>query len=177
MVTVFVAVDMLIPSPMTPIGATAIVPDMVENTYHPPQRASPPNENKSSLELLDIVNDTDVLAVTVATDDLILFAKDDLSAKLISQNCNFANNKFKHRKDKIMSNMKNNYWQNWFKAAGIRAIKTIAQSAVGMIAVGAGMHEIDWLYVGSVALAAGILSMLTSIAGLPEVTKDDETNS
>lgn len=65
------------------------------------------------------------------------------------------------------------YWKRWIKAAAIRAIKTIAQTAVGMITVGAAMSEINWLYVGSVALAAGILSLLTSVAGLPEVEKDE----
>lgn len=59
--------------------------------------------------------------------------------------------------------------KKWWKAAGIRAIKTVAQSAVGMIAVGAAISEIDWIYVVSVAVVAGIVSMLTSIAGLPEV--------
>ena len=59
--------------------------------------------------------------------------------------------------------------KQWWKAAGIRAIKTVAQSAVGMIAVGAAISEIDWIYVVSVAVVAGIVSMLTSIAGLPEV--------
>ena len=57
----------------------------------------------------------------------------------------------------------------WLKAAGIRALKTFAQTAVGMITVGATMGEINWLHVGSVCLVATILSMLTSIAGLPEV--------
>ena len=66
------------------------------------------------------------------------------------------------------------YWKQWFKAASIRAIKTIAQTAVGMIAVGMGLEEVNWLYVGSVSLVAGILSLLTSIAGLPEVPKEIE---
>ena len=66
------------------------------------------------------------------------------------------------------------YWKNWFKAASIRAIKTIAQTAIGMIAVGMGLEEVNWLYVGSVSLVAGILSLLTSIAGLPEVPKENE---
>lgn len=66
------------------------------------------------------------------------------------------------------------YWKNWFKAAGIRALKTIAQTAVGMIAVGAAASEVNWLYVGSVSLVAGVLSLLTSIAGLPEVPKEME---
>lgn len=66
------------------------------------------------------------------------------------------------------------YWKNWFKAAGIRALKTIAQTAVGMIAVGAAASEVNWLYVGSVSLVAGVLSLLTSVAGLPEVPKEIE---
>ena len=66
------------------------------------------------------------------------------------------------------------YWKNWLKAASIRAIKTIAQTAIGMIAVGMGLEEVNWLYVGSVSLVAGILSLLTSIAGLPEVPKENE---
>lgn len=64
----------------------------------------------------------------------------------------------------------------WFKAAGIRAIRTVAQTAVSLIAVGAAMEDVDWLRVGSCSLLAGILSMLTSIAGLPEVT-DGNNNS
>lgn len=60
-------------------------------------------------------------------------------------------------------------WKTWVKAALVRAVKTMAQTAVGMIAVGAAMSEVQWLYVGSVALTAGILSVLTSLAGLPEV--------
>ena len=61
--------------------------------------------------------------------------------------------------------------KNWAKCAGVRAIKTMAQTAVSLITVGAAMTEIDWLTVGSVSLVAGILSILTSIAGLPEVKK------
>ena len=57
----------------------------------------------------------------------------------------------------------------WFKAAGIRAVKTVAQTAVGMITVGASMGEINWVQVGSVSLVAGIISLLTSIGGLPEL--------
>ena len=67
----------------------------------------------------------------------------------------------------------NEYWKKWIVAAGIRAIKTVAQTAVGMITVGAAMSEINWLYVGSVALTAGILSLLTSLAGIPEVNKEE----
>lgn len=57
----------------------------------------------------------------------------------------------------------------WLRAAGIRAIKTAAQTALGLITVGAIMADIDWLTVGSAALVAGIYSLLTSIAGLPEL--------
>lgn len=59
--------------------------------------------------------------------------------------------------------------KKWWKAAGIRAIKTIAQTAVSLITVGASLTEIDWLTVLSVSVVAGILSLLTSLAGLPEV--------
>ena len=59
--------------------------------------------------------------------------------------------------------------KKWFKAAGIRAIKTVAQTAVALIGVGTVMSDIDWVMVGSASLLSGILSLLTSIAGLPEV--------
>jgi hypothetical protein len=61
-------------------------------------------------------------------------------------------------------------WKNWLKAAGIRAIKTVAQTAVATIGTSAVMGEVNWIMVGSAAMLAGILSMLTSVAGLPEVT-------
>ena len=57
----------------------------------------------------------------------------------------------------------------WFKAAAVRAIKTIAQTAVATVGVAATMGEVNWIQVGSAALLAGVLSMLTSVAGLPEV--------
>jgi hypothetical protein len=62
-------------------------------------------------------------------------------------------------------------WKEWLKAALIRAIKTFAQTAVSMIAVGAAFSEIDWIRVASVSGVAFVLSMLTSLAGLPEVEK------
>lgn len=63
--------------------------------------------------------------------------------------------------------MKN--WKIWIKAAGIRAIKTVAQTAVATIGTSAAMGEVNWIMVGSAALLAGILSLLTSVAGLPEL--------
>lgn len=63
--------------------------------------------------------------------------------------------------------MKN--WKSWLHAAGIRAIKTVAQTAAATIGTSAVMGEVNWLMVGSAALLAGILSLLTSVAGLPEV--------
>ena len=69
--------------------------------------------------------------------------------------------------------MKNKLTLEWFYAAGIRAIRTVAQTALGMFAVGATISEIDWLYVGSVSIVAGIFSLLTSIATtLPELSMD-----
>ena len=67
-----------------------------------------------------------------------------------------------------------NYWKDWIKAAGIRAIKTIAQSCLSMIAVGAAVSEVDWIRVASVSLVAGLLSLLTSLAGLPELNNKAE---
>lgn len=68
--------------------------------------------------------------------------------------------------------MKRN-WKEWAKAAAIRAIKTVAQTAVGMITVGAAVSEIEWVYVISVSLVAGLVSVLTSVAGLPEVDEEE----
>ena len=64
-----------------------------------------------------------------------------------------------------------NYWLDWLKAACIRAVKTIAQSAVAAIGTSALMGDVNWIAVGSTALLAGILSLLTSVAGIPEVDK------
>lgn len=65
-----------------------------------------------------------------------------------------------------MKNVKN---VEWWKAAAVRAIKTAAQTALGMITVGAALTDIDWMTVASVSAVAAIYSLLTSLAGLPEV--------
>lgn len=67
--------------------------------------------------------------------------------------------------------MKN--WKTWFKAAGIRAIKTIAQTAVATIGTAAVVGDVNWIMLGSASLLAGILSLLTSVAGLPEVKEGE----
>ena len=61
--------------------------------------------------------------------------------------------------------------KNWVKAAGIRALKTVAQTAVATIGTTAVMSEVNWLAVASASVLAGLLSILTSVAGLPEVSK------
>lgn len=64
----------------------------------------------------------------------------------------------------------------WFKAAGMRAIKTMAQSALAVIGTGTiGLMQVDWVNLVSITLMAGLCSMLTSVAGLPEVEEDQET--
>ena len=65
--------------------------------------------------------------------------------------------------------MKKIFTKKWLAAAGVRALKTVAQTAVATIGVTAMIHEVDWLVVGSTAALAGVLSLLTSIAGLPEL--------
>ena len=57
----------------------------------------------------------------------------------------------------------------WLKCAGVRAVKTMAQTAVSLIGVGTVMSDVDWIMIGSASLLAGILSLLTSVAGLPEM--------
>lgn len=63
--------------------------------------------------------------------------------------------------------------KTWLKAAGIRAIKTLAQTAAALIGVGATIVSVDWITVVSASVTAAILSLLTSVAGLPEVKGDE----
>lgn len=64
-------------------------------------------------------------------------------------------------------------WKQWTKAATVRAIKTVAQTAVGVIGASTAVSSVDWKVVVSSAVLAGVVSILTSVAGLPEV----ETNA
>ena len=71
--------------------------------------------------------------------------------------------------------MDTSYWIRWIKAAGIRAVKTVAQTAVALIGTNAiGITEVDWIGVASGAALAGGVSLLTSLAGIPEVSADDQ---
>ena len=63
--------------------------------------------------------------------------------------------------------MKN--WKTWLRAAGVRAVRTVAQTAVATIGSAAVFDEVNWMMVASASLLAGLLSLLTSVAGLPEV--------
>ena len=70
--------------------------------------------------------------------------------------------------------MNTTYWKNWAKSASVRALKTVAQTAVSMLTGNlVGVLEVDWLGVASVAAMAGIVSLLTSVAGLPEVKVEE----
>lgn len=65
-------------------------------------------------------------------------------------------------------------WKSWAKAAAVRAVKTIAQTAVATIGVSATISTVDWLTVAGASLLAGILSVLTSVAGLPELKEEEK---
>lgn len=71
--------------------------------------------------------------------------------------------------------MKNKeYWIEWAKRAGMRAIKTIAEAAIAGIGTAAAMGQVDWKYVVSASALAGVLSLLASLKGLPELKTDSE---
>ena len=61
------------------------------------------------------------------------------------------------------------WWKQWIKAAGIRALKTVVQTATATIGTTALVHEVNWVVVGSASALAGVLSLLTSLGGLPEI--------
>lgn len=69
--------------------------------------------------------------------------------------------------------MKNKKLKKWVKAAGIRAVRTIAQTAISLIGVGTIMSDVNWTMVLSASCLSGILSLLTSVAGIPEVKGED----
>lgn len=69
--------------------------------------------------------------------------------------------------------MNKGYWTKWAKAAGVRAIKTVAQTAVATIGTAAVIGDVNWVMVASASALAGILSVFTSVAGLPECSDSE----
>lgn len=67
-------------------------------------------------------------------------------------------------------------WKLWWKAAGVRAVKTIAQTCIATIGASALLSDVNWITVLSTAILAGVLSLLTSVAGLPEVKQEASKN-
>lgn len=61
----------------------------------------------------------------------------------------------------------------WWEAAGVRAVKTMAQTALASITVGAAVPDVNWMYAASTTVVAGVCSILTSLAGLPEVNEEE----
>ncbi|MBQ2381164.1 MAG: hypothetical protein II291_01190 [Succinivibrio sp.] len=73
--------------------------------------------------------------------------------------------------------MNSKFLKTWLKCAGIRAVKTVAQTAIASIGTSVAMGDVNWIMVASASALAGILSLLTSVAGLPEVSADDDVKS
>lgn len=69
--------------------------------------------------------------------------------------------------------MKHRDWKEWIKRAGMRAIKTCAQTAVAMIGTSVAVQDVSWAMVASATVLAGVLSLLTSVAGLPEIEQEE----
>lgn len=65
------------------------------------------------------------------------------------------------------------YWINWAKAAGVRAVKTVAQTFVATIGTAAVLQDVNWVMVLSASALAGVISLATSVAGLPEVSTEE----
>lgn len=74
--------------------------------------------------------------------------------------------------------MKNKeYWKNWAKAAGVRAVKTVAQTFVATIGTAAVLQDVNWVMVLSASILSGVISLATSVAGLPEVSAPENTDA
>lgn len=73
-----------------------------------------------------------------------------------------------------MTDRTRDYWCRWARAAGVRALKTLAQTAAATIGVATVMSEVDWVAVASASVLAAVLSLLTSVSGLPEVDVAEE---
>lgn len=73
--------------------------------------------------------------------------------------------------------MSKTYWKTWAKASAVRAVKTVAQTAVASIGTSAVLGDVNWIAVVSASVLAGILSVLTSVAGLPEVKQNTEVET
>lgn len=77
-----------------------------------------------------------------------------------------------------MAKYSKDWWAQWIKAAGIRAVKTAAQTAAATLGAGAVLiHEVNWLVIGSAAAGAAALSLIMSLAGLPEIKAEEDINN
>lgn len=80
----------------------------------------------------------------------------------------------KEREANNMTKYSKTWWTQWIYCAGIRAVRTIAQTAVGVIGASAIISDVNWVVVASASLLAGITSLLTSVSGLPEIKEPEE---